>query len=81
MNSEVDEDFVKHLRSLVFVCAGGSALEWKQLWQHWRYSDCVEYALQKIGRVKEDFDEITSAEIELPEGYIVMLLQKILQRL
>ena len=51
------------------------------MWSKWRYSDVVEYALNKMNDIKNDSDDIADADIEYSEQLIAMSLLKILQKL
>ena len=51
------------------------------MWQRWSYSEVVEFSLQKIADLKEDYDEIGDADVEYTEQLQTLLTMKILERI
>lgn len=51
------------------------------MWTRWRYSEVVEFAIEKVRERDAMMEEIAEEEHETAEGYIVGLLSRIVERL
>lgn len=69
------------MSSLLFLCARRDPVAWRDMWTRWRYSEVVEFAIEKVRERDAMMEEIAEEEHETAEGYIVGLLSRIVERL
>jgi hypothetical protein len=62
-------------------CSGRNALQWKEIWTTWRYSEVVEFVINRNRQIQKDLEDIEGADIEYAEQLTTTVLLKILQKI
>jgi hypothetical protein len=67
-----EKSFVDSLHDLVLFCSEHDAINWREIWRTWKYSEAVEFALHLAKRKAEQRQQLEG--IENPLAFVMTLL-------